>query len=199
MLWTEEQRRLVGAGVVTVSFRVWKRAQVVGGRRYRLNAVHDLEVLSVDEVELTAIEPADALAAGYPAIAAAVADATRRLARAGEAAKLFRVRFRLSPAAARPAPTVDAGTVVRRLQRMDTTNADGAWTHAVLALIGKHPHTAASLLAREVGMEKAAFKARVRRVKLLGLTVSYEIGYDLTAAGRQVLQQLETESGTATP
>ena len=42
-------------------------------------------------------------------------------------------------------------------------------------------------------METLAFKANVRKLKALGLTISHETGYELTALGRDVLSRAEGE------
>jgi hypothetical protein len=46
---------------------------------------------------------------------------------------------------------------------------------------------AASRLAKALDRETAPFKADVRKLKRLGLTVSYEVGYDLSPRGRAFL------------
>ena len=39
-------------------------------------------------------------------------------------------------------------------------------------------------------MERMPFKANVRKLKELGLTISLEVGYELSTRGRAVLQAL---------
>jgi hypothetical protein len=43
------------------------------------------------------------------------------------------------------------------------------------------------VLARGLGRETRAFKADVRRLKELGLTVSLEVGYELSPRGRRLV------------
>jgi hypothetical protein len=73
------------------------------------------------------------------------------------------------------------------LARMDAA-AEAPWTHATLALIAARPATLAARLAADMGLETARFKARVRRLKALGLTESLEVGYRLSPRGRRFLQ-----------
>ena len=54
----------------------------------------------------------------------------------------------------------------------------------------KHPQRRAGDLAPKVDRELRVFKADVRKLKGLGLTRSFEVGYELTPLGRQVLKAL---------
>ena len=47
-----------------------------------------------------------------------------------------------------------------------------------------HPRAAASQLARKLGRDTAPFKADVVKLKKLGLTQSFEVGYELSPRGR---------------
>ncbi|MHC5011071.1 MAG: hypothetical protein ACYTG6_08995 [Planctomycetota bacterium] len=77
-----------------------------------------------------------------------------------------------------------------RLERMDRRSKRGPWTLQVLRLIEKHPRVAASKLAPRVKCEKRAFKADVRKLKELGLTVSHDVGYSLSPRGGAVLRRI---------
>src|SRR5690606_2128646 len=70
----------------------------------------------------------------------------------------------------------DVETLDRKLARMD---GERPWTLATLRLIAKHPRTAASKLAPKLKRETLPFKADVRKLKRLGLTQSFEVGYEL--------------------
>jgi hypothetical protein len=66
-------------------------------------------------------------------------------------------------------------------------DAKEPWTAATLALIEEHPRVVASRLAKMVGRETAPFKVDVRKLKKLGLTQSFEIGYEISPRGRAYL------------
>jgi hypothetical protein len=53
----------------------------------------------------------------------------------------------------------------------------------VLALVAKEAGVRAEILARRLGMEKLVFKANVRKLKALGLTISLDTGYQLSRRG----------------
>ncbi len=78
----------------------------------------------------------------------------------------------------------DVETLARRLERL------GEWTLPTLRLIRRRPRVAASVLARTLGRERDPFKVDVRKLKRLGLTQSFEVGYELSPRGRAFLAQL---------
>jgi hypothetical protein len=75
----------------------------------------------------------------------------------------------------------DIAEIDRRLARLDRSEP---WTRATLRLIARHPRVAAAKLAVRLGREKLDFKADVVKLKKLGLTQSFEVGYDLSPRGR---------------
>jgi hypothetical protein len=185
MLFEQRWAPAIRAGRVTVTFRRWRRRQVVAGRRYR-TPVGLIDVEDVAIVEPSAITAVEAAAAGYPSVAALVADLR------GDADRdLFRVRFRFvdepDPRDERAADDAltdeDVEMIRRRLERLDRASADGPWTERVLGLIGAQPGIRAGDLAAEFGVERGVFKARVRKLKALSLTVSLVVGYRLSARG----------------
>lgn len=70
---------------------------------------------------------------------------------------------------------------------MDRLSKHGAWTKQTLEIIAQNQHTAASKLAPMLGRQTRAFKADVRKLKKLGLTRSFEVGYELTPLGKALL------------
>jgi hypothetical protein len=74
----------------------------------------------------------------------------------------------------------DVAQIKEKLARLD---ANGAWTKKTLAIIKKHPRVAASKLAEKLGRETAPFKADVVKLKKLGLTQSFEVGYEISPRG----------------
>lgn len=61
------------------------------------------------------------------------------------------------------------------------------WALDYLRLIRDHPGVLAETLAHRLGEEKKPFKARVRRLKELGLTESLRVGYRLSPRGEEAL------------
>ena len=82
----------------------------------------------------------------------------------------------------------DIDDIAERLARLD---AKGAWTKKTLALIDRHPRVAASQLAKKLGRETLPFKLDVRKLKRLGLTQGFEVGYEISPRGRVYLEGCE--------
>jgi hypothetical protein len=76
----------------------------------------------------------------------------------------------------------------RRLARLDRASPTGPWTNAVLRAIRDQPAVVSTVLAEGLGVERAAFKLNVRKLKGLGLTESLEVGYRLSPRGSRYLE-----------
>ena len=75
------------------------------------------------------------------------------------------------------------------VQRKSSASTHGPWTDAVLDVIGRRPAVRAGDLAADFGRELQPFKIDVRKLKNLGLTLSLEVGYELSPRGRAYLQR----------
>jgi hypothetical protein len=182
-------------GSITQTFRAWKSARVVVGHRYRFAPDETVEVTACKISTRAKITAAQAKRAGF----ATVDELMKLLARTGPETPLYRVRFCYAPEEdprkARRADTSASALdeVAGRLARMDRLSRRGAWTQRVLELIEKHPEVAAPKLAPHLKRETRAFKADVRKLKELGLTISHGVGYSLAPRGRALLKRLKGE------
>ena len=174
-------------GSITVTFRRWKRPQAkVGGRFHK----GDLwfEVDAVRTVPVARISKADARRAGE-----ADADAVRR--RLGDPpshTEVYRVAFHRIDPAGPPVDETDLGPeeiaeITRRLDRLDGSAKVGPWTRTTLALIATQPGVVSTSLAETLGRERFALKTDIRKLKRLGLTLSLEVGYELSPRGQAYL------------
>ena len=186
MLFSNADLQGIVAGRVTVAFRRWKAARVKPGTRLRTRG-GVVEVVAVSEVDPGDIDALDVAAAGFEDRAG--------LDRWIEAknGRLYRIEVRPGGAdpriALRSQADLDEDAVhdlVRRLGRMDKA-ADRPWTWQTLGLIAERPGVVSTELAAEMGEERFYFKARVRRLKELGLTESLQVGYRLSPRGRALL------------
>jgi hypothetical protein len=194
MLFDASDRQRIRHGGVTVTYRLWRRPQARVGGLYRFEPGRVL-VESVETVTAGQISDADAAPAGF-ATAAGLLQALRQRSRAPiePATVVWRVAFRYEDSAPpSPAKVVGTNTILSRLARADAT-AETPWTEAALGAIAARPRTPARLLAADAGMETLPFKANVRRLKALGLTVSHEVGYEITPLGRELLAMLRAGS-----
>src|SRR5262245_23499937 len=198
VLWEARFWPLIADGSVTVTFRRWKRPQVVAGRRYRTPG----GIIEADDVSFVApetITTRDARRAGY-----ATPDDVRADLRGDMALPVTRIAFHLveepdprSELASTSALTAeDVADIDRRLDRLDAHSPHGAWTRATLDAIAEHPATRAAALAAAFGRDTAPFKLDVRKLKNLGLTISLERGYELSPRGSAYRRARRTRSST---
>jgi biotin operon repressor len=185
-------------GSITVAFRRWRRSQVVAGHRYRTGQGM-VEAEAVDVITPADITPALAHAAGFPDVAAAVADL-----RGDPDLPLYCVRFRALKgpdprdelASTATLTDDEAAAIAARLARMDATSKRGPWTAAVLAQIADHPAVSSVYLAEALDWDRPDFKLHVRRLKALGLTISLDVGYRLSPRGAAYLASPSSSAGT---
>jgi hypothetical protein len=179
----------IASGALTLTFRRWRRPQVVAGNTYR-TAAGRIVVDAVDVVDADRITDADAERAGF-------ASRSELLAGLRGASELPTYRIRFHPADGPDPRAVLAATVTlsdddvaelrRRLARLDRASSYGSWTADVLRIIAARPGVRAADLAASFGRETQAFKLDVRKLKNLGLTSSLEIGYRLSPRGEAYL------------
>ena len=191
MLFQQQFWPGIAGGSITLAFRRWRRPTVRAGGRLRSPA-GELAIESVEVIDETAISEKEARLAGF--------DSTEALMRELDSRNgtLYRIAFHLAGPDSRIAlreqtelSTADLGALSDRLERMDRR---GAWTLRTLRLIDQRPSTRAADLAAEIGSEKLPFKARMRKLKELGLTESLEVGYRLSSRGKAVLEHLAIRS-----
>ena len=178
-------------GRVSLVFRKWRRPTVKAGGSLK-SAVGMLAIDRVDAV--SNVTDADAKRAGFASRAA-----LRRELNLVAEGSIYRIVVRFAGADPRIALrqaklTSEAwADLEAKLKRMDALAKGGAWVCATLDIIARRPATRAEQLARELGLEKDAFKPRVRRLKDLGLTESLEVGYRLSPRGEDALKRLRGE------
>jgi len=189
------QKRFHGGlvdGSIRLTFRRWQKPHVRPGGRYRCHPIGVLEVDSVDRVAAGTINEAEAHEAGFGS-----RDELLHFMSDGPAGpvtpdtEVWRVALhyggdgdRVEIALDDHLSPKDVQTLARRLERL------GEWTIPTLRLIGRRPRVAASRLAASLGRERDPFKIDVRKLKRLGLTQSFEVGYELSPRGRALLAAL---------
>jgi len=185
-------------GSITVTYRRWQKPHVRPGGRYRCHPIGVLEVDRIALVTVGSIRDADALAAGFADRTALVAYLAE-LGPLDDATEVYRVELhhggdgdRVELALHDQLTADDVAAIRTKLARLDR---EEAWTKKTLALIGKHPRIAASQLAKKLGRETLPFKVDVRKLKKLGLTQSFEVGYEISPRGRAYLAAASRKRG----
>jgi hypothetical protein len=179
------------AGSVTLTFRRWTSPKVRVGGRYRCHPIGVLEVDAVGKVLVAAITDREAKRAGFTG----KSELVEYLQTANAAPledEVYRVELhhggdgdRVEIALEADLSKDDVAEITKRLARLDK---ETAWTKRTMALIEKHPRVAASQLAKKVKRETLPFKVDVRKLKKLGLTQSFEVGYEISPRGRRYLE-----------
>lgn len=189
MLFERRLRDGIADGSITAAVRRWRRPQVVAGRHYRTGS-GIVEMSTVEPVRPDELTDADALAAGFPDVAALLADLS------GPAdGQLYLLRFhrvdepdpRATLAADEQLDAAGLAAIDQRLARLDHASPRGPWTAAALRAIADNPGVRAADLAESLGRDTASFKIDVRKLKALGLTLSLEVGYRLSPRGATYL------------
>ncbi len=178
------------SGAITLTFRRWQKPHVRAGGRYRCHPIGVLEVDAVDLITVAQIREADAAPAGFTDRAALVA----YLAELGPLtpdSPVYRVALhhggdgdRVELALAADLTPEDVAAITMKLARMDK---ETKWTAKTLAIIERQPRIAASKLAKQLKRDTLPFKIDVRKLKKLGLTQSFEVGYEISPRGRAYL------------
>ena len=178
------------SGAITLTFRRWQKPHVRPGGRYRCHPIGVLEVDAVELVTIDRISEDDARACGFATRAELIA----YLAELGpleDATEVFRVALhhggdgdRVEIATQAALDDRDVVAIAAKLARMDRPTK---WTAKTLAIIERNPRIAASKLAAKLGRETLPFKVDVRKLKRLGLTQSFEVGYEISPRGRAYL------------
>lgn len=177
-------------GTITLTFRRWQKPHVRPGGRYRCHPIGVIEVDAIEHITVGSITSADAARAGFDSREALIAY-LGELGPLDDDTPVYRVAIhhggdgdRVEVALDDALSTSDVETIRAKLARLDR---DAAWTKRTLALIAKHPRVAASQLAKKLGRETQPFKIDVRKLKKLGLTQSFEVGYEISPRGRAYL------------
>jgi hypothetical protein len=180
------------SGAITLTFRRWQKPHVRPGGRYRCHPIGVLEVDALAVVRVREITSEDARLAGF-ASRQALVDYLCELGPMDDDTEIHRVVLhhggdgdRVQLALEVDLAPDDVETIRAKLARMDA-GAGGAWTAQTLVLIEKFPQIAASKLAAKIGRETLPFKVDVRKLKKLGLTQSFEVGYEISPRGRAYL------------
>jgi hypothetical protein len=190
LLFKKEFWEGLTSGAITLTFRRWKKSHVRQGGRYRCHPIGVLEVDGVKLVSVASISEEDAERGGFPSRAALLAYLAELGPLEGDT-EIYRVELhhagdgdRVSIALQDELTPEDVASIREKLARLDR---DAPWTGKTLAVIERNPRVAASKLAAALGRQTAPFKADVVKLKKLGITQSFEVGYEIAPRGRAYL------------
>lgn len=202
MLISKQIAEAIRAGRVTTQYRRWDSPRVKVGatqltpagvvRFTRVTRVNDLDRVTDRAARAAGMKDAAAL---RKALTPRTAKPSARGGRGGDS--VYRIHLvwvgddpRLALREVLP-DTAELELIARRLDRLDAAKATGPWSRAVLQWIRDHPRVVSKELAALLGRELLPLKVDIRKLKALGLTISHEVGYELSARGLAYLAWLE--------
>lgn len=205
MLISKPIAEAIRAGRVTTQYRRWDAPRVkVGGTQ--LTPAGIVRFTRVTQVkELDRVTDRAARAAGMKDAAAlrkALAPRTRTpSARGGKGGdRVYRIHVEWvgeDPRVSLRGSLPDADELeglARRLDRLDRARPTGPWTRQILEWIRDHPRVVSKELAALLGRDLLPMKVDIRKLKALGLTISHDVGYELSPRGVTYLTWLEEGS-----
>lgn len=154
-------------------------------------AVGQIEIVSVSAIDINDITSQDARKAGF-----IVLDELLALLERIPEGNIYKIEVGYHSADPRVAlrnqtEITDESfeEIKARLERLDKYSKEGKWTHSTLIAIQKNPYRRAADLAQLLSKEKAWLKINIRKLKNLGLTISHDIGYEISPLGKAFLQK----------
>jgi len=183
MLFDSRSWPSLADGTITVAIRRWKRPTVKTGGTLQspggLLAIDEVEAINTEDVTVD-----DARAAGF-------ADVVSAMAALRAEGQLYRVRFHRIGDDPRVELRQRTDFDEVELKKLTAAVERLPWADPVLRIIGQHPGVVSTTLAAQLGMDRADFKPRVRRLKTLGLTESLKVGYRLSPRGAAFVDRLD--------
>lgn len=176
---------------IDLIFRKWRKPTVKAGGQLR-TSVGMLNIVAVDKTSKAKLTAAEAKRAGHASKTALLAELDGRTE--GE---IYRIAVELGgedPLIAlrenRDLTSADIDEISMKLARLDKSSKRGPWTTQFLHILDDNPQVRAPDLAASIGLDKPTFKNDVRKLKKLGLTISFSPGYELSPRGKAYLDHI---------
>jgi biotin operon repressor len=190
LLFRRTTLKEIATGKITIAFRRWKRPTVKPGGTLK-TPVGVLTINSVNEISIDEISASDIKHSGHESLHQLLDELNQR------EGVIYRISFKLSGKDPRIAlrkndqlTEAEFQQISNRLRSFDSSSKMGVWTQKVLQAIGDYPEVPALQLAAQMGYERAWLKIHIRKLKNMGLTISYNPGYRLSPRGKAVLRYL---------
>lgn len=194
MLFKQTQLKGIRSGDITLAFRKWRKPTVKSGTLLK-TAIGQVEIKEVTPWTLSKITKREATLAGYETREMLL----EMLNQIGEG-EIYRIKLGYhSPdprLALRQRSTLTVDEVITlksKADRLDKNSSEGPWTNRVLTAIANNKGLRAEDLARKLGYEKMWLKTNIRKLKNLGLTISLEVGYEISPRGKIFLKELNRD------
>lgn len=190
------------SGAITLTFRRWQKPHVRVGGRYRCHPIGVLEVDGVSQLPAKDVTDSDARRSGFTS-RQQLFEHIEEFGPLAPDDPLYRVELhhggdgdRIELALEDALEASDVEAIFKKLKKLDGRKP---WTMETLLLIKRRPRVAAGKLAKSLSREKLPFKEDVRRLKKLGLTQSFEVGYEVSPRGKAYLAGVKKLTRRSTP
>ncbi|HMQ07547.1 MAG TPA: hypothetical protein PKC30_09620 [Saprospiraceae bacterium] len=194
MLFKETHLQGIKSGKISLAFRKWKKVAVKTGSLL-LTSIGLVKIGKIQTIEENNITDQDALSAGF--------ENSKKLIQTfpdNSTGIIYKIEISFYA----PDPRIKLQDqnelseehfeeIKRKLQRLDDHSKHGQWTANVLMAIKHHPNLHAVGIAKITGYEKEWLKLNIRKLKNLGLTISHQVGYEISPFGELVLKKLKAE------
>ncbi len=190
MILSIDQLHAIKAGTLTLAFRRWKKSSVKKGS-ILTTAICRIIIDDVSIIEEDAITTKDAAKAGFKSKEELFELLNKH---PGDLYKINLSYHSEDPRIELRKQKLTDETfeqLKKKMDRFDKSSSDGPWTKPVLQAINDHPLLRAADLCKKVGMEKMKMKLNIRKLKNLGLTISHEVGYEISPLGKEFLGRWE--------
>ena len=183
--------QLILDGKITLQFRKWMKPSVRQGTLLK-TALGQIEIQQVTTVVERDITESDAISAGFDG-----RDALLQSLHKVEKGDIYKITVRYHSEDPRIGLRNNADLssenfelIIKKLKRLDTASKDGPWTKETLQAISRNPRVVSTELAEKLGRERMWLKLNIRKLKNMGLTISHEVGYEISPLGKAVLNLL---------
>lgn len=189
MLFTQQHLEGIRSGAISLAFRKWNKLSVKKDSLIK-TSVGLVQVTAAQQCTLAEISEEDAINAGFTDLRSLLAMLNKY-----SSGDIYRIHVnyyatdpRLALRAQTTLTTEQLEQLKTKVERLDKLSKQGNWTSAILKAIQDNPKLKAADLAIKTGKEKDWLKLNIRKLKNLGLTISYEPGYTLSPLGIYFLE-----------
>lgn len=180
----------IKSGEITLAFRKWQKVSVKSGSLLH-TSVGLLEIGKIEAVNENDITDKEAVQAGFTDKKQLLKSFTHN-----STGTIFKISVRYHAEDPRIKLREQTGLSEQqfeelrgRLERLDLYSKQGHWTEKILFTIKDNPNLHAIGIAKLTGFEKEWLKLNIRKLKNLGLTISHNVGYELSPLGNEYLNK----------
>ncbi len=181
----------IKSGTIKLTFRSWEKPAVKEGTLLK-TFIGLVKVVSISAIKESQITKKDLKDAGFENL-----EQLLKSLRQNDNNKIYRIELRYhsdDPRIELREQTVLTESALIELKdkliRLDKFSKQELWTRKILLAIKDNPRLRAADLAKLIGFEKQWLKLNIRKLKNLGLTISHEVGYELSPLGKEFVKKL---------